>query len=99
MFKFPLAIMEILQTELLQNDIEGVNEIILGLRSLDFKSPDCILPSIEEIMIRTKNIKVSKAQLLALKKEYDADVASRKPMKEIKRLPTLFDDKGKPFAF
>lgn len=32
MFKFPLAIMEILEDKLLAEDMEGVNDIILNLR-------------------------------------------------------------------
>jgi hypothetical protein len=53
------------------------------------------LPNIEEIMNRTKNVVVTKAELLELKKEYDIDLEAKKPMKTIKRLPTLFDEPGK----
>jgi len=93
MFKFPLAIMEILQDRLLDSDLEGVNDIIMGLRNIDFKSKTWPLPSIEEIIDKTKNVQVTKSDILALKKEYDTNIA-KNPMKEIKRLPTLFDDKG-----
>ena len=45
-------------------------------------------------MEKTTKVAVTKDELLELKKEYDANVAEKKPMKKIKRLATLFDDAG-----
>lgn len=94
MFKFPLAIMECLQDQLLENDIEGVNDIIMGLRNIDFKNKDWPIPSIEKLSIKLSSVALTMEELMELKKEYDENVGAKKKMKEIKRLPTLFDDKG-----
>ena len=87
MFKFPLAIMEILEKDLLANDIEGVNDIIMSLR----KPYDWPLPSVEEVINKANKVNVTKADLFKLKKEYEWNIA-KNPPKEIKRLQTLFYD-------
>ena len=87
MFKFPLAIMEILESDLLNNDLEGVNDIIMSLRN----PHDNPLPPAEEVISRANKVKVTKADLLKLKKEYESHI-EKNPHKEIKRLNTLFYD-------
>ena len=87
MFKFPLAIMQILENDLLAHDLEGVNEIIMSVRK-PYGGP---LPPVEEIISKTNKINVTKADLLRLKKEYESNIA-KNPPKEIKRLQTLFYD-------
>lgn len=87
MFKFPLAIMQILEKDLLAHDLEGVNDIIMSVR----KPYDGPLPSVEEVISKTNKIDVTKADLQRLKKEYESNIA-KNPPKEIKRLQTLFYD-------
>lgn len=41
-------------------------------------------------MDRASKVNVTKADLMTIKKQYEA-VAAKNPVKEIKRLPTLFD--------
>lgn len=41
-------------------------------------------------MDRASKVNVTKAELMRIKKQYEA-VAAKNPAKEIKRLPTLFD--------
>lgn len=49
-----------------------------------------MLPPVETIIDKASRVKVTKEDIMALKKEYDANFA-KNPIKEIKRLPTLFD--------
>ena len=52
-----------------------------------------MLPPVETIIDKASRVKVTKEDIIAIKKEYDANVA-KNPVKEIKRLPTLFDGTG-----
>jgi hypothetical protein len=49
-----------------------------------------MLPPVETIIDKAGKVKVTKEDILALKKEYETNVA-KNPAKEIKKLPTLFD--------
>lgn len=88
LFKFPLALMEILQDRLLAEEIDGVNEIMMSLRNGSLE--DASLPPVEVIMDKASKVDVTKQDLMLLKKEYDFTVA-KNPPKVIKRLPTLFE--------
>lgn len=79
--------MEILEAELLNNDLEGVNDIIMSLR----KPYDNPLPPAEDVISRANKVNVTKADLLRLKKEYESNI-EKNPQKKIKRLNTLFYD-------
>lgn len=80
--------MQILEEKLLAEEIDGVNEIMMSLRS--GKLEDTPLPPIEEIMNIASRVNVTKEDLQILKKEYDTNIA-KNPPREIKRLPTLFN--------
>jgi hypothetical protein len=49
-----------------------------------------MLPPVETIIDKASRVKVTKEDIMTLKKEYDTNFA-KNPAKEIKRLPTLFD--------
>ena len=50
----------------------------------------CILPPVETIIEKAKKFKITKEDLMTIKKDYDTNFA-KNPPKEIKRLPTLFE--------
>ena len=48
------------------------------------------LPPVEDIINKANKVKVTKEEIMLLKKEYEQKYA-KNPPKEIKRLPTFFD--------
>lgn len=51
---------------------------------------DNLLPPVNVIIDQVNKVKVTKEELIVLKKEYEQEYAINPP-KEIKRLPTFFD--------
>ncbi|CAI2386137.1 unnamed protein product [Moneuplotes crassus] len=94
-FKFPLAIMEILESTLLKCNFEEVNEILSNLRTKD--DPDlqdsaAVLPSTEKIMLKARKIKLAHEELQALKKEYELATSQNRQIKRIKTLPKIMEE-------
>ena len=68
-FKFPLAIMEILQSTLLKWNFEEVNDILSNLRTWDdpdIKPSLCVLPDTEKILNKARKIKLDPSELQKL---------------------------------
>lgn len=96
MFKFPLGILTILEQHLLAEGLEGVNEIMNFTKESTDDAEDegfSLLPPVEEIIEKANKVKVTKEEIMTLKKEYEQEHAVNHP-KEIKRLPTFFDVKS-----
>ena len=72
-FKFPLAIMTILENVLLKWNFEEVNDILSNLRTVDdtnANSNQAWLPNTEKIILKARNIKLDTEELRSLKNEY-----------------------------
>ncbi|CAI2386358.1 unnamed protein product [Moneuplotes crassus] len=94
-FKFPLAIMEILQLTLLKCNFEEVNEILSNLRTMDdpdLQGETAVLPSTEKIMLKARKIKLKHKELEDLKKEYEQLASQNDQMKHIKTLPRILEE-------
>lgn len=96
-FKFPLAIMEILEPILVKCNFEEVNDILSNLRTQDdneFDRQHSLLPNSERIIAKARNIKLSTEELRALKKEYldlQAEQLKNKT-RNVKILPQILEE-------
>jgi hypothetical protein len=91
-FKFPLAIMEILEKTLLKSNFEEVNDILSNLRTIDdpgIQPEQAILPNIERIINKARSIKLDAQELRNLKQEYED---MNKSIKRIKVLPRILEE-------
>jgi hypothetical protein len=96
-FKFPLAIMEILETTLLKWNFEEVNDVLSNLRTIDDPDIDpsqAVLPNTEKIINKARKVKLSAEELRKLKKEYDELVAESAiyTYRQIKMLPQILEE-------
>ena len=72
-FKFPLAIMTILENVLIKWNFEEVNDVLSNLRTIDDTNTTTTqtwLPNTEKIITKARNIKLDAEELRSLKNEY-----------------------------
>lgn len=97
-FKFPLAIMEILEPVLLKANFEEVNDILSNLRTCDDPDIDpkkAVLPNIERIINKARRVKLDPEELRSLKNEYlelQAQAANFNNIRQIKMLPQILEE-------
>jgi len=91
-FKFPLAIMEILEKTLLKWNFEEVNDVLSNLKTIDdpnVNPSQAHLPNIERIINKARSIKLNSEELGNLKKEYES---LNQNIKRIKILPQILEE-------
>lgn len=93
-FKFPLAIMEILEPVLLKANFEEVNDVLSNLCTSDDPDIDAnkaVLPGTEKIITKARKIKLDTQELRVLKEEYEV-MQINYQNHQIKMLPQIMEE-------